>query len=264
MSRTEAFWRSKLVAERFIHPFKDPYADMLNCPELRGIPSERYPQTVVIIPDGNRRYAKSLHRPTEDGHQAGANKVVELLDAFADLPVRSVIIWGFSSDNWRRDSKEVDAIMKIMDATAKAVLPNLMERNGKLIHLGRKDRIPSYLLHTIVDAEAKTKSNSGQIVGLAVDFSGEDQEERILQNGRVYTNRTREQLKDGAGIIKPADLLLRTGEEDDGLVHTSGIGWLDGAPTMIWTTPKSFPLLKRRDVAKAIRNYASRQRRLGA
>lgn len=259
--RIEAI-RAALV-DKMSLPINKQYENLRTCPELRNIPDDKFPQSVVVIPDGNRRYANAHHTSTEAGHQAGADKVVDLLNAFADTPVKSVTIWGFSSDNWNRDPKEIDAIMKIMDRTAKTVLPDLMKRNGKLIHLGRTDRIPLFLLHTIKDAECKTEKNTGQVVGLAIDFGGEDQEERILEQGRHNMVLKRSELRDGKGLIKPADLLIRTGEEPDGLIHTSDIGWLNGKPTVIKTYTKSFPELTRKDVAHAIHAFALRQRRQG-
>lgn len=251
------------VADKVLSPINGKYENLRKCPELRNIPDDKFPESVVIIPDGNRRYAKSHHQSAEAGHQAGADKVVDLLNAFANLPIASVVVWGFSSDNWNRDPKEIDAIMKIMDRTAKTVLPDLMKRNGRLIHLGRTDRIPLFLLHTIKDAECKTEKNTGQVVGLAIDFGGEDQEERILEKGRHNMVLKRSELQDGNGLIKPADLLIRTGEEPDGLIHTSDIGWLNGKPTMIRPFTKSFPELTRKDVACAIQSFAQRQRRQG-
>lgn len=264
MNRQEVPVRSHALAERVLHPFSKPYEDMRNCVELRRIPDSKFPQAVAVIPDGNRRYAKLSGQSTEAGHQAGANKVVDLLNAFADLPVSSVVVWGFSTDNWNRPKREINAIMGIMGKTAELVLPDLMERNGRLVHLGRTDRIPIELVKTIKNAEIKTQKNTGQIVGLAIDFGGEDQIERMLKSGRNNPDASVHNLRDGYGLIKPADLVIRTGEENDGLVHTSDIGWLNGKPTLIKAYSKSFPELTRQDVALAIRAFAMRQRRQGA
>lgn len=262
MHPKESLAQSQFKLERILHP-GDLYSNMRTCPELRSIPDNKFPENVAIIPDGNRRFARRQNIPIEIGHQQGADNVVDKLRAFADLPIKGVTVWGFSTDNWNRDEREIDAIMHILDRTAHDILPELMERNGRLIHLGRWDRIPTHLADTLKNAVQKTKLNKGQIVALAIDFGGHDQVDRMLAAKVINPDLTQEQLRDGGGDVKPADLLIRTGEDDGGLVHTSDIGWLVGKPTLIATHTKSFPALTRQDIAQDLRQFALTQRRLG-
>lgn len=262
LARTkESLAHGQFKVERIVRPH--PYNNIRTCPELRSIPDYKFPKRITVVPDGNRRFARKRHMEVSDGHQKGADKVVELLKAFAGLPIEQVMVWGFSSDNWDRDSREIDAIMRIMDQTAKDMLPDLMERGGRLIHLGRADRIPSYLRETLEEVESKTRFNTGQIVALGIDFGGDDQVNRMLAAKIINPDLDQEQLRDGGGLIKPAELLIRTGEENDGLIHTSDIGWINGKPTLIASHTKSFPALTRADVAADIRKFAMRQRRMG-
>lgn len=264
MNSRETLLKSRIVAERLIHPRTDLYRDMSKCPELRGIPADKYPKTVAIIPDGNRRFASFKHMSILEGHELGANKVIDLVDAFSTLPIDTLIIWGFSTDNWNRNPDEITNIMAIMKNAAERVLPDLMDKNGRLIHLGRTTEIPTDLLATLMDAEQKTAKNIGQKVVLAIDFGGTDQVGRMINKARENPDATPESLRDGHGLIKPADLLIRTGEYNTGLFHTSDIGWINGKPTLIQPFTKSFPELTRQDVARAIWRFAHTPRSQGA
>lgn len=61
------------------------------------------------------------------------------------LPIKFITIWGFSADNWSRTKEEADGIMRVIDETLKTMLPSALDRNARIIHIGRKDRIPEYL-----------------------------------------------------------------------------------------------------------------------
>lgn len=235
-------------------------------PQLKEIPQGGFPNHVLIIPDGNRRFAKASLQNVLFGHRQGMEVVTNILRDLRELPIPFVTLWAFSADNWKRPQGEVNGLMMLLEEGVKTHVDELMKNNARVIHLGRKDRIPESLRITIEDAESKTAKNSGQTVCLAIDFGGKDQERRMLEAGRALppniptTDELVEILRDGGGLIPPADLLVRPSER-----RTSDIGWLNGAQTELYfIDDKLFPEISTADIVNAICYFSKRQRRLGA
>lgn len=235
-------------------------------PKLRTIPHEKFPQHIFIIPDGNRRYAKKHGKPELWGHQAGFKVAIKLLRYFRPLPIKTVTLWGFGADNWKRDKKEIDNLMRIFMYIIDNYLDELIENNSRFIHLGRKDRLPKKLLEKFEMAEEKTKNNTGQIICLAVDFGGEDQNIRMIEKAmRLLKNekideQTLWKLRDTQGLVKSADLIIRTSE-----TRTSDVGWMNGKHSVLYfITNKLFPEITEQNAADAIVYYSETKRNEGA
>lgn len=236
-------------------------------PVLRTIPNDKFPKHILIIPDGNGRWAKRLGKPVLEGHRKGADITEKVLRDLSELQeVKIVTLWGFSSDNWKRNTQEIKGLMHILEYKIAKTLDEVKRTGRRFIHLGRKDRIPKKLLQTLEKAEEETASSLGQIICLAIDFGGEDQEIRMLESARQLpkdqkiTKETLWQLRDAHGIIPSADLLIRTSGEK----RTSDIGWLNGAQTELYFIKKLYPDATTNDVIDAIVDFSKRQRRFGA
>lgn len=234
-------------------------------PKLRTIPSDKFPQHIFIIPDGNRRFAMKHGKSELWGHRAGFKVAIKLLRYFRPLPIRAVTLWGFASDNWKRSDIEINSLMRIFGYIIDNYLDELKENNCRFVHLGRRDRIPKDLLKKFEQAERETKENSGQIISLAVDFGGEDQAVRMVEKARnLSKNQTIDEetlwkLRDTQGLIKSADLLIRTSE-----TRTSDVGWLNGKHTVLYFLKnKLFPEITEKDFADSILYYSQTKRNKG-
>lgn len=235
-------------------------------PQLKNIPADKFPGFLFIIPDGNRRYAKEKGQPALWGHKKGFDVMIKLLRMLRYTPVKIVGFWGFSSDNWQRNEKEIEGLMGIFELMMSKHLGELMENNAKLVHIGRKDRLPKRLVDKIKDAEEKTKNNTGQILVIALDFGGDDQMIRMVEKAKkldkntVVTPEVLYSLRDGGGLIPPTDLIIRTSE-----IRTSDVGWLNGKPTVLYFIPgKYFPQMDESDVFKGIEFFVNTKRRQGS
>jgi undecaprenyl diphosphate synthase len=234
-------------------------------PELKKIPNGKFPKHVLIIPDGNGRWAKKINSVPIVGHRQGYKVLNEVLRNLHELPIDIITIWGFAADNWKRSEKEISELMNLFEEAINGILPNILENNSKFIHLGRKDRIPFSLQEAIKKAEKATRNNKGKILCLAIDFGGEDQELRIMQVIRklskniIIDSELVKSLRDGQGEIPSADLIIRTSGEN----RTSDIGWL-GTNSEFYSISKLLPDAKIEDFVKAIIDYAKRERRFGA
>ena len=233
-------------------------------PLLKEIPEEKFPNHVLIIPDGNARFAKLIHNVPLIGHRKGAQVLKTVLKDLQDLPIRIVTIWGFATDNWKRSKQEVEGLMVIFKEALDEVLPELLQNKSRFIHLGRKDRIPKYLKKTIEKVEDLTKTNNNKILCIAIDFGGEDQTFRIMQAVRNLPKDSEinldvlRKLRDGHGEIPPADLIIRTSGEE----RTSDIGWL-AQNSEFYSIKKLLPQTRINDFVDAIIDYSKRQRRFG-
>lgn len=233
-------------------------------PKLKKIPEEKYPNHVLIIPDGNGRWAKRLHKITAFGHKQGFKVIQNAIRKLQDLPINTITVWAFSADNWKRDKSEVDALMKIFDLGLNEAEKDLHEKKVKFIHLGRKDRIPSFLRKKIEKIEKETEKYGPKNFCIALDYSGQDQEIRMMENVRtlpkntVINQKLIEQLRDSKGLVKPADLIIRTSGE----MRTSDLGWLS-LNSEFYSIKKLLPETKTNDFIDALLDYSKRERRFG-
>lgn len=249
-------------------------------PRLEEVPNEAFPTHLAIIMDGNRRWRRSVGMQRDlDGHFEGFKTAVKLTRNSRVLPINIFTLWAFSADNWRRDVGEIEGLMGLMNQAVQEHLPELQERNARFIHLGRKDRIPQNLAATLAAAESATANNSGQAICLAIDFGGQDQERRIAEEValkvanlvranpnvdnetilRLAQPNQTERLRDGNGLIPPADLIIRPSES-----RTSDIGWLNGKSTVLhFVEDKYFPEMSEADIEDGVLRYVQTQHRHG-
>lgn len=240
-------------------------------PQLKNIPNDHFPGHVLIIPDGNRRHARDSGLDAIEGHRQGLERTITILRDMRELPIGIVTLWAFSTNNWKRPPEEVDGLFTLLERGIQAYLPELQAEHVRFVHLGRKDRIPAGLRETIADAEESTMDNTGQIVCIAIDFGGEDQDVRIVKRIArdvkerfLFLENIDEELikqyRDGEGLIPPADLIIRTSEN-----RTSGIGWPEGEETQLYFIPgKLYPEIDTADIVTALVDFSGVNRRLGA
>jgi undecaprenyl diphosphate synthase len=143
------------------------------------------------------------------------------------------------------------------------MLPSALARNARIIHIGRKDRIPEYLKKAFDTAEEKTKNNTGSVLSLAVDYAGQDQELRmykrmIKDNIKKITPEIMASYRDGGGIVPPADLIIRTSGEK----RISDLGWLSTNSELSFIS-KLLPNIGSKDIVESIIDYSKRERRFG-
>jgi len=232
-------------------------------PQLKGIPEEKFPQHLLLIPDGNGRWAKLYHKNITDGHRAGAEVIKNIYHDLWQLPIKFITVWGFSADNWSRTKEEADGIMHVIDETLRVMLPEALEKNSRIVHIGRKDRIPQYLRETFENAEKLTEKNTGSVLSLAVDYAGQDQELRMyrkmMQDGvKDIIPELLVKYRDGGGVVPTADLIIRTSGEK----RTSDLGWLSINSELAFIS-KLLPNTGSKDIVEAIVDFTARERRFG-
>lgn len=227
----------------------------------------KIPNHIAIIPDGNRRWARARGMYTLEGHKAGFDRAIEIARAARRWGVHTVTLWGFSTGNWDRTPKEINYLMKLYSRLIDDYMRDAMKEGVKIIHLGRKDRLPKFLIKKIANAEEKTKNNKNYIGNIALDYGGHDDIIRAVKgmiSDGVAENQVDEKLFESYLDTKNqpypyVDLLIRSSGEQ----RTSGLLlWQTEYAEMYWEEDH-FPDFSPVKLRSAIIDYSRRRRRFG-
>jgi undecaprenyl diphosphate synthase len=172
-------------------------------------PGARY---VAIITDGNGRWAQRRGLPVIEGHSAGADVVKARLRDAAELGVRELTVYSFSTENWSRPAAEVEALMAMFAQRIDRETPELDEQGVRMRFIGRRDRLAPELLRRMEWAEQKTASNERITLFVAFDYGGRAE---IVEAARTFTGSTEEEFASHlyAPDMHDPDLLIRTSGE---------------------------------------------------
>ena len=224
------------------------------------------PQHIAIIPDGNRRWAKEKGLPSFEGHKQGFNRLKELSAVTREAGIKTVTVWGFSTENWTREKNEVKYLFEIFDTLIKRLSADTKDNEIRFRHLGRKDRIPEKIVNRLVALEKATQRYSKYFLNLALDYGGRDEILRGIKkliDSRVAVGLIDDQLfsqqLDTAGISDP-DLIIRTSGEQ----RLSGLLPWQGAYSELYFAPVHFPDFDASQLKLALLEYSQRQRRFGS
>ncbi len=224
---------------------------------------------VAFIVDGNRRWAKARGLPSFEGHHQGFSLVKELIQAGLDYGIPHLTFFLFSTENWNRNDKEVSFLMSLAEEIIREELPGLKERGIRLVHLGRKDRLPSTLLSLIREAEELTQREGKMHLNLAVDFGGRDEIVRAVKSiatrvkkGELDPDSINEELFYSyldTHLSPPVDLLIRTSGE----LRISDFLLYESAYSELYFSPLYFPDFTEEEFKKVLTDYKKRERRFG-
>lgn len=229
---------------------------------------ERVPEHVVLIPDGNGRWARRHGLPIAEGHRRGAKAVESFLRVCRDWDVPYATIWGFSTENWARSAGEVKSIMQLVEGALRRNRKSFRRDGIRLWHLGRRDRIRERyprLYGLMMDLIEETKENRPYHLNLALDYGGRNEIVRAVRAaaalGTDLKSATWEQLEahlDTRGQPDP-DLIIRSSGEH----RLSGIMPLQASYAEMVFLTRLLPELSEEDFREALRAFASRDRRFG-
>jgi len=223
---------------------------------------------VAIIADGNRRWAKEHHLKVSEGHKRGiVHRTPILAKDLWDMGVHTVTVWAFSPANWNRGSEEVAHLMRCFEELLKEMLVVAENRKAKIVHLGRKDRLPDFLLQIIYEVEAKTAFFSEHVFNIGIDFGGKDEIIRACQKAwkkkggkESLLEEDISQCLDTADQMYPSpDLVIRTSGE----MRLSGFMLWQSIYSELYFTELYYPDLDRLELEKAIQSFYKRQRTFG-
>ena len=227
------------------------------------------PKHIAIIMDGNGRWAKKNNLPRFAGHREGVNTVRDITKECGKLGIEFLTLFTFSSENWLRPLKEVNALMKLLAHTLGNEIKNLNQNNVRFSTIGDIEKLPDLVKSKLKESIKITQNNTGLNLILALNYGGK--QEIITAVKRVakaladnslkleeLTIPSFEKFLWTADIPNP-DLLIRTG----GDLRISNFMLWQIAYTELYVTDTYWPDFNTKCLHKAINNYKNRERRFG-
>lgn len=221
---------------------------------------------IAIIPDGNRRWSNTKGLSTINGHDRAFLEIAPtILEALWKERIHTTTLWLFSTENWNRSNIEVQNLMIIYYKFLKKIHEMAESYQLRIIHLGRKDRIPSDLLSKVMEIEQSTKYNKGLFFNFALDYGGLDEVNRAtkammsaIKNQNSYFD-LQEHLDTAGQPFPDPDLIIRTSGEQ----RMSGFMPIQSAYSEWFFIKKYFPDLCVSDVFETIHSFTQKNRRYG-
>ena len=220
---------------------------------------------VAVIMDGNGRWATAHGYARSAGHEAGLRTARMVVEAAVREGVGTLTLYAFSSDNWKRPGAEVTALMRLFRRALLGEAKRCLDNGVRLTILGRRDRLPSSLRHTVEQVEALTASGTNMHLRVAVDYSARDAVLRAAAalNGDSVSRETFSELLarvDNDRLpARDVDLVIRTGGEQ----RLSDFLLWECAYAELLFVRKMWPDFTADDLAQALADFRSRNRRFG-
>jgi undecaprenyl diphosphate synthase len=233
------------------------------------IDKNKVPNHIAIIMDGNGRWAKKRGTQRIFGHRNGVSAVRAAIEASAELNVKFLTLYAFSTENWNRPKIEVDALMSLLIKTINTETETLIKNNISLKTIGDKEALPKAVRKKLEEVILKTSVSTGLTVVLALSYSSRweitDAVNRILKdfsNGNFKSDKITEDLFSAylttSGIPDP-ELMIRTSGE----YRISNFLMWQLAYTELYFTSTLWPDFDKEELYKAIVDYQKRERRFG-
>ena len=245
----------------------------------------RIPTHLAVIPDGNRRWAWQHGIPPIEGHRRGFDAARRLSRFCRRIGIHTVTLWAFSTENWKRSPVEVAGLFGLYESWIRDLLPEAVEEEVRVVHIGRRDGpplgmeeaaalagfpggLPDSLLDAVDEITARTARFERNVISLAINYGGADELHRSV--ARLLAHAARSGVDPGtlvlgdfldtAGHPYPnPDIVWRTSGE----YRSSGFLPLQAAYAELIFTTKYCPDVTEDDVVDAVLAYSARTRRFG-
>ncbi|MFS0771293.1 polyprenyl diphosphate synthase [Sphingomonas sp. 1P08PE] len=222
------------------------------------------PRHVAIIMDGNGRWAKRRHLPRAAGHKAGVDAVRRVTRAARAMGIEALTLYAFSSENWRRPEEEIGELMKLLRFFIRSDLAELARENVRLRVIGNYRAFSPDLVDLIDDAIARTASNSGPLLVIALNYGA--QAELAAAARRLAARLPADQIDEAAieaeldtADLPPLDLVIRTSGEQ----RLSNFLLWQAAYAELLFVDTLWPDFDADALADAVAVFGQRQRRYG-
>jgi undecaprenyl diphosphate synthase len=221
-------------------------------------PDGRAARYVAIITDGNGRWARARGLPVEEGHRAGADVVKARLRDAAELGIRELTVYSFSTENWSRPAQEVTALMRMFSERILGETPELEAEGVRMRFIGRRERVAPALLEQMDWAEQETAANSRITLFVAFNYGGRAE---ILDAAARYDGGGEDAFRSllYAPEMHDPDLVIRTSGEQR---MSNFLLWQSAYSELVFRD-ELWPDFSREAFEAALGEYASRQRRFG-
>jgi undecaprenyl diphosphate synthase len=217
--------------------------------------SARY---VAIITDGNGRWARAHGMPVEKGHSAGADTVKARLRDAAELGIKELTVYSFSTENWSRPAAEVAGLMAMFSQRIASETPELHEEGVRMRFIGRREGLAAQLVEQMAEAEALTAANGQITLFVAFNYGGRAE---ILDAARRFTGSSEEEFRQClyAPEMHDPDLIIRTSGERR---LSNYLLWQSAYSELIFRD-ELWPDFTRAALEQSLAEFSERRRRFG-
>lgn len=237
--------------------------------EKDDLNKDNLPVHIAIIMDGNGRWAKKQGKKRIFGHKNGAKAVREVVEGCAELGIKNLTLYAFSTENWNRPKMEVEMLMKLLVSSLKKEVKTLMDNNIKLNTIGNIQALPGNICEELIEVMEKTRNNSHMTLTVALSYGSREELMNVVKqiSNKVKNNIISVDDIDESVInnhlytqnLPDVDLLIRTSGEH----RISNFLLWQIAYAELYFTEVLWPDFKKEHLVKAINNYQNRERRFG-
>lgn len=227
------------------------------------------PRHVAIIMDGNRRWAKDRGLPAIEGHRRGMIALRHVTRAASDLGIDVLTVYGFSTQNWNRQASEITLLFELCVHFARNELIELRRNNVRVRVIGDWESLPPAPRAALADLQARTASNTGLLLNLAVNYSSHAELERAIRaiaqdvaSGSLLPDKIDESVIGRylyTADLPGLDLLIRPGGEH----RLSNFLLYQAAYAELVMTDVYWPAFSKEDFIRALIEFQQRERRFG-
>jgi undecaprenyl diphosphate synthase len=232
---------------------------------LEEINTDKVPQHIAVIMDGNGRWAKKRGLPRTEGHKVGAEVIEKLTDAALTLKIKCVSLYAFSTENWSRPVGEINTLWNLLQKFFDEKLPSLIEKNVKVYHSGFINGLPKNVQKAISKAISETAENTGLKLNFCLNY-GSRQELVEAVNAWTVERGNKEKLTEKklesylfTRDLPDVDLMIRTSGE----MRISNFLLWQIAYAELYFTDVFWPDFTDEELYKAVLNFQNRNRRFG-
>jgi undecaprenyl diphosphate synthase len=233
------------------------------------IQTEKLPQHVAIIMDGNGRWAAQQKQMRTFGHEHGVRSVKSIIEEASQIGIRYLTLYVFSTENWARPKQEVCILMELLAQTIQVEIETLHQNNVQLKIIGDKSALPTHVLSKLDNAVQHLQDNTGLNLVLGLSYSSRweivNAVKQIgikVQDGKLSPENINcsliEQHLATAGMPDP-ELMIRTGGEQ----RISNFLLWQLAYAELYFTPVLWPDFRKKHLLEALLDYQQRERRFG-
>jgi undecaprenyl diphosphate synthase len=236
---------------------------------LDQIDTNKLPQHLAVIMDGNGRWAKQKGLFRSIGHENGTKAVREIVEACAEINIPYLTLYAFSTENWNRPKLEVELLMKLLVSSLKKEIKTLQDNNIKLNAIGNLESLPKKAHKELLDVIDKTKTNSRMTLTLALSYGSR---EEITKTIKEISHKVKNNLispDDIDEVVINNHLYTQNLPDVDLLIRTSGEQRISNfllwqiAYAELYFTETLWPDYTKNHLFEAILNYQNRERRFG-
>jgi undecaprenyl diphosphate synthase len=227
------------------------------------------PKHIAIIMDGNGRWAEKRSLNRIAGHRMGIKRAKEIIRASREIGIQVLTLYAFSTENWNRPPREIRTLMALLKRFLSAEGRSLIKNNIRLNAIGAIEDLPGDVRDVLRQVMEQSRHNTGMVLNAALSYSGRQE---IIQAIRRMCREASEGRLDPARVDETllSDYLYTAGLPDpDLLIRTSGeyrisnfLLW-QTAYTELYITGTLWPDFSKKDLLRAIADYAKRERRFG-